>query len=409
MQVYYIFKALLLIFFTVKSTEETKLGSSPTKAIQIEINKGHSKPTTFTIIATRTFQDEVENIKLNLERSKRFIYVQDKTKSERLILVKQEPNGQISVEIIDNVQHQSLRKFLMKQLNNDTQLIACNEIYQVLTHEKGIFKDKLILTIYTKKNTCELYSINSNLTNLEKICDNKVQNLLDLFLCDNKIFLSKYTKKDQAFSILYFDPESKTFYNVFTIQGTAVYAPVVYDREIYVAVTDHATTGIFKRPFTGSKTYTSFSAFMKDPTVITVTNVPGRIATAPTVNQGKIAFCADFNGRPSIYLYPNKRISSDEGSYFDPSINNNNLAAIKILQGQFNLVLINLKNGIEKTLLTKYYIARPTWSPCGNWIAVSCRDKDCKDIILLIHKTGKYTMKIQTNHKIKNIIWMKGQ
>lgn len=400
-----ILKSITLIMILTTATKNSEL-KEKAESIKIEVTQGRSTPISFTIISN--FQELSQTIVKNLETSKRFVQSAEKSNADFVIKIKEEANGKISVEIIDVKQHLSLQKILINKINKKSQLKICNSIYEACTHEKGIFLDTLIFTVYVGKNQYAIYALNSDQSNLRKICDESIKNLFDLFLCDNKIFLSKYIKKDQAFSLLFFEPSSKTFYNVFTIKSSSVYAPVVYDREIYVAVTDNDTTGIYKKAFIGSTTYKSFKDFISDPTVSVITRVPGRIATAPTVSQGKIAFCADYNGRPSIYLYPNKRVSSEDGSYFDPNIKENSLAAIKIYQGKFHLVLINLNNGIERTLLSKYFIGRPTWSPCGNWIAVSCRDHGQKDIIYLIHKTGKYVRTIQTNYKIKNIIWMTG-
>ncbi|WP_342261982.1 hypothetical protein [Alphaproteobacteria bacterium endosymbiont of Tiliacea citrago] len=401
MQLFYIF---LLLISKLESIYE------PENAIRIEVNTGNSKPISVFIVSTADLKNFKDSLQYNLEKCKRFKVIQNKSKSSYNIIIKKEfidDQEKTSIEVFDVQENRAIKKFFVKNIQPENFLKICDLIYKILTHEEGIFRNKLILAIASEPNKCELFSIKSNLTDFKKICDEKINNLQDLFLCDNKIFLCKFTKEDKAFSIMFFDPIDKNFYNVFTIKSASVYAPAVYDREIYIAVTDHDTTGIFKQPFTGSKTYNSFEDFLKDPTVTTVTSIKGKIATAPTANQGKIAFCADYEGAPSIYLYPNRKISSSEGSYFDPALKDSSLAAIKIYKGEFYLVLINLKNGIEKTLVKKYFIARPTWSPCGNWIAVSCRDKGKKDVILLVHKTGKYIMTIQTNHKIKNIIWMK--
>lgn len=380
-----------------------------TDLINIKVTQGKTKPITFNVISSPEFQNISKTLKFNLEQSKRFIFNTKKEGNDVSILIRRDVNKKIVIEIKDNITHKTIKSFSIKNFDKNSELKVCNKVYKILTGEPGIFEDKLIITVSSKKNSYNLYQLDSNLTNLKKISSKPIYNALDIFLCDGKIFLSQFQRKDKAFAILYFNPQKQTYYEVFKINSASVYAPVVDDREIYIAVSDNGTTGIYKTLFTGSKQYKSFSEFRQDPSVTTVTKVNNRIATNPTVENGRIAFCADYNGRPSIYVYPHRRISSNDGSYFDPSLKNNNLAAIKIANGQFHLVLINLKNGMEKKLLTKFFIGRPTWSPCGNWIAVSCRDSGQKDIVLLVHITGKYIMKIQTNHKIKNILWMKGK
>lgn len=122
-------------------------------------------------------------------------------------------------------------------------------------------------------------------------------------------------------------------------------------------------------------------------------------------------FCSNAHGRPALFLakanQEHKQISDPNATYYDPALfGEHKVAAVKICDGQFNLVVIDLTTGAEKTLFSKYYIAKPVWSPCGNWLAISCRARGEKDEILLIHKSGQYTRKIESAYSAKSPVWI---
>lgn len=380
--------------------------------LAIEISSAKIKNATFSI---KSNDAELEKkIKHNLVLTNRFRYgvsseenASNSSKNVDLLIVIKSANGFAKVELVDVLQNRTIHAFSIEMINQKESIKEiCNQIYSTWLNEPGLFKTAIIFASNITKDLATLSQINYAETNVKTI-SSPISYLSDLMFMNSKIFITKFCPKKRGFGVYTYDKTRKIFSRVISIQNSSIFSPFVYKNLLYISACANGTTGIYSIPTAyEKKQFANFKEFKEDPQVKIVSRTPGKIATSLSVTEFGTFVCNNYNSTPMIVKMPNTVVSNSSGSYFNSIANGSKIAAIKTSNGAFHLVVINLQTKKEVTLLSKYYIEKPSWSPCGNWIAVSFREKNQKNMIALIHKSGKYTQIIPLESNATNPIWV---
>lgn len=387
--------------------------------LSIDITAGKIKTTTFAISGNS--QEICNKVKSNLVLTKRFKNIECETDLIKMqkfgvdlfikIVIMQD---HIRLEIFDILQKKQIKTINISiEENNNfnsfkeeafTDLIS-NIVYQAWFNEEGIFNTKIIFASAIEPNLTCLNSLNYT-DEKSKCISGPISYLESLTTANKMIYLTKFSTQSRGFAIFRFNLKLKKFFKVASIENTSIFSPFVESDSLYVSASKKGTTSIYILPNTKSNLkFKTFSEFEKESVMIKKGNKT--INTGFNKKNEIEVYTSDCFGRPAILNKQNKKISSENGVYFEPTLfGKEKIAAIKIFQKQFHLVTIDLKTSEEKILLSKYYIGKPSWSPCGNWIAVSCKNRFEKEKIILIHKTGKYTREIEGETDLKNPVWI---
>lgn len=380
----------------------------------IEISSGKARASVFSIYGTNI--EACENIKNKLVSTKRFVFTTPKSESklkqeelDLIIKIINLENENIKVEIYDVLQKKMIKSFAVTGGTFEEKMIEiANKIYKTWVLEDGMFNSYLICSQDIGGNFFTLAKLDAFSEKSDSISP-PISYLNDLVLVKNKIFIIKFSTQKRGFAIFSFNEKKRSFFKIISIQSGSVFSPAIYDNQLYISATNSNTTGIYAIPFNGTKEYSSFKEFENSYDVKTITKIYGKIASSIIIIGGKKIFCANYEGKNAIFILPNQKISNSKASYFDcTSLSDKKILAIKAEdKNTRSLVIIDLETGIEKKIFSKYYIGKPSPSPCGNWIAISCRNKEEKDYIVLIHKNGKYYKEIRLKHPTKHVLWVK--
>lgn len=376
-------------------------------AIAIEISSGRAKITTFSISCNN--EKLAETIKKNLAITKRFQHVKTENNLEtagvdvfiKLTLIE----NKIHVEIFDVLQKKLTRNFFVEGQNEDVINTISNEIYKTWLGEEGSF-DSTIL--FASRVTKDLSVISQQDYTLEqsKIISSPISYLSNIICANNRIYITRFCPRRRGFSIFSYKKSTKQFSRILSIHSESVFAPAIYNGTLYVSAAYQGTTGIYAIDNQG-KDFSDFKKFESQARLIT--KLPKKIATSINIFNDTVIFCCNYHGIPGIFIKQKqtnalKQISSSQAAYYDPTMfEDQKIAAIKTQNQLFHLVVIDLKTLAEKTLLSKYYISKPAWSPCGNWVAVSCKNRGEKERVIIIHKDGKYIRDLSEG---ANPIWV---
>lgn len=397
-----IFSSLILVFVT--------LAQAP---VVIDINAGSTRITTFSI--TGSDEELKSKIKDNLISSKRFKHIHPegnaadlKNAGVDLLLSCKKENGKYIVQVFDVMQNKKLRiiEAQITQSKKGIHMIS-DKIYELWLKEPGIFQTAFIYSAYVSANLSSIAKVDFQAENNENL-STPISYMANLRLFNNKLIFSHFSVKNRGFAIFAFNLNTKKFERLITIKNISAFSPEPNGNKLLISASAKGTTGIYEVLNPNNLRYMNFSAFEKSPNIRTLLKAPGRISTSATAYENLIYYCADFTGRPQIFKYPKERISTGSGAYFDPVLfKNEKIAALKVADGSFNLIVINLKTGEETRLTSHYFIGRPTWSPCGNWVAASFRERGKKDAIIAVHTSGKYSKIIELPRAARTPIWVK--
>lgn len=390
--------------------------------ISIEISAGKIKTTTFAITCNNP--NIAQEIQKKLEHTRRFkkincdISIKSmQTAGVDLFIKLSLIEGIIYGEIHDVMQKKKIEEFEIKLTPQNDKAFnkIANHIYQAWIAEPGIFDTSIIASADIDLNLSTLMKINYSNPNLKRISP-PIAYLSTIISAGNNILITKFCTKNRGFAIFSYDTEKKDFHRILSIKNGSVFSPIYHNNQLYFSAANENTTAIYyiNQPKEYVK-YNNFNNFESSAYVKQLTKIPNRIATSINVHNNIAIFCSNKNGKSAIFsmnLQKKERprqISAPENAYYDPALfSNQKVAAIKTSEGKFHLILIDLgkAESSEKILISKYYLSKPCWSPCGNWIAVSGREKDEKDQIILIHKSGKYMHTIFSNEPLKNPVWI---
>lgn len=416
---------LLILLISLLSINQIQANLNSKEKLSIEISSGTTKIATFAISSNN--KRIAQQITDQLEICKRFKNVSNPTALQNMkqsgidMFIKATLiEGKIEIEIYDILQSKNIRAFSIQtkgeitqpQLNEIT-----NEIYKTWTNEPGIFNTSIIFATVISKEVYTLEQQEYTKTQSHRVSP-PVSYLSSINEHENLILFTKFCSTSRGYSIFSYNPYAKQFKRMLAIASGTVFAPFIHQGNLYVSASAHSTTGLYKisNPFI-SKTFNNFRAFEQSPSIKTILKVPSRIATSITMFENLAAYCTNIKGKAAIFtakisndgmLMEAQQVSSQEGAYYEPVLfENQKIAAVKTHNGNFYLVLIDLSTKTEKTLFTNYYIGKPSFSPCGNWIAVSTRAQNAQDQILLIHKSGKYHRLLNCPLSAKYPIWIK--
>ena len=376
--------------------------------VSIEINSGKTKIATFAVECNDPNLGSAISNRLIL--TSRFAKADENSCDLRIKITY--ANIQAKVEIFDILQKKNLKSFNVtcvdkKELTNE----IANQIYITWLNEPGLFKSTLIFARAINSNLKILSSLEFS-ENCAKDISSPISYLSDLLPVNNSIFITKFCVKSRGFAIFNYDRYKKRFGKIISIKNGSVFSPFVIDNTLYVSASNKGTTGIFsiENPLHTHR-FSSYENFEKNLTEII--KVPKKIATSLAINEIGSVFCANFNGTPSLFYSSSKKISiasnkkiSTNGAYYDPTLFGSSIAAIKIFEKKFHLIVFNLQTKTENILFSKYHIGKPCWSPCGKWLCVSFREKGENNKIALIHKSGRYVRVISSSENLTNPIWV---
>jgi len=401
-----IFLATSLPFFGLNAAKQES-----DAILAIEISSAKVKSATFTISSNDS--DLEQKIKNNLKFTGRFKFatftpdVNELRKNGVDILVRvKSANGFVKIEIFDIMQNRQIQEFSLDLVNRgETIKEICNQIYSSWLNEPGLFKTAIIFSYVLNKNLSLLSQI-PYADNQTRILSGPISYINDLVFINSQIFITKFSPKHRSFGIYAYEKNRKIFTRIINIKNSSVFCPFSYKNQLYVSASNSGTTGIYSLPLNyPTREFANFNTFSSDKNVKKISKIHAKIATSMNVNEFGSFFCNNYNGRPKIAKLPNIVVSG-KGAYFNPVLNGTKIAAIKLENGMFHLILINLQTKKETTLLSHYFIDKPCWSPCGNWIAVSCREKGGKNHIILVHRSGKYAQTLPIDGNATNPIWV---
>ncbi len=382
--------------------------------IAIEISSGKTKTTTFAI--TSNNETLANKIKKKLEFTRRFKHIVSEISAAKMqaagidMFIKISLiEEKINVEIYDVLQKKLLKSITITgDISQEYTLNEiANQVYKHWINEPGIFNTAIIAISDIGNDLSTL--VQAKYGNTKTTCISPPIAYLNSIIKANAcIYITKFCTKKRGFGIFSYDWHTKHFYRILGITNGSVFAPALFNGKLYISASSKGTTGIYSLPHLGEyKQFADFAQFEKDPNTKKIAKFPNKIATSINVNNKMTIFCSNSQGAPAIFSSNNTQLSSSSGAYYDPCLfEDQKIAAIKSQNGQFHLVIIDLVTKTERTLLSKYFISKPSWSPCGNWIAVSVREKGENDYIILLHKSGKYQRVIAGETPLKNPIWI---
>jgi len=403
--------------------------------IAIEISSGKTKTATFLIECNNAII--AHKIKTKLEFTRRFKQItcahhqMEKMQSAgidmfiKVIMVAQSSTlgsgpvikqNNIQVEIYDVIQKKLMKTITISHNGNmvDTINEISNRIYHAWITEPGVFNTAIVAINDIGEDLSTLVEIPYTQTSITCISP-PVSYLSTILNVKNEIYLTKFCVKKRGLAIFSYKKASKKFFRILSIEYGSVFSPAIYNGMLYVSGSFKGTTGIYSLPSENEcKQFTNFQEFESNKNTKNVVKIPNKIATSININGQLVIFCSNMHGRPAIFKSMSDKSASNvqisqntSAAYYDPALFENiKVAAIKSMDGQFHLVIIDLATNSERTLLSKYYISKPAWSPCGNWLAVSAREKGENDAIILIHKSGKYQQVIKTSTPLRNPVWI---
>lgn len=391
--------------------------------ICIEISSGKIKNTIFAINCNN--EQIAQSVSKTLETTNRLKQIKGSNSISnmqnlgidifiRILLIE----NRLEIEIYDIMQKKMIRTFKIIAKNGITQSMInqiANEIYFTWFNEQGIFNTSIIFINDILPDLSILSQIDySKQQILTK--SSPISYLSSIVFAQNKIFLTKFCTKKRGFSIFSYLKESKQFFRILSIEHGCVFSPAIYQNKLYVSASNNGTTGVYEISLENkhiNHEFKNFQEFEKDPNNNLVIKIPNKIATSINIYKDLAIYCCNQNGQPALFkaklvnskLTNHQQISGT--NYYEPALfMDKKIAAIKTANSMFHLVIIDLATNEEKTLISKYYISQPAWSPCGNWIAFSAREKGEKDKIIIIHKSGKYPKIVENIHGARNPIWI---
>lgn len=407
--------------------------------IAIEISSGKTKTATFLIECSNPIL--AHKIKTKLEFTRRFKQItcanhqMEKMQAAgidmfiKVIMVAQSSTlgsgpvikqNNIQVEIYDVIQKKLMKTITISHTTNiaDTINEIANRIYSAWITEPGIFNTSIVAINDIGQDLSTLVEIPYTHTSITCISP-PVSYLSTILNVKNEIYLTKFCVKKRGLAIFSYRKASKQFFRVLSIEYGSVFSPAIYNDMLYVSGSFKGTTGIYSLPSGNEcKQFKNFQEFECSKNTRNIVKIPSKIATSININSQLVIFCSNMHGRPAIFKHIrdasassvdcNTQISQNtSAAYYDPALFENiKVAAIKSMDGQFHLVIIDLATNSERTLLSKYYISKPAWSPCGNWLAVSAREKGENDVIVIIHKSGKYQQVISAPTSLRSPVWI---
>ena len=79
---------------------------------------------------------------------------------------------------------------------------------------------------------------------------------------------------------------------------------------------------------------------------------------------------------------------------------------VKVNKGLFTLSILDLASSLETDLDSNYFVSKPSWSDCGNWVVASSRAMGKRNVLNIYHVASGFKSKIEINHPARLPVWI---
>lgn len=324
-----------------------------------------------------------------------------------LLLILKKKKDVFEVKVIDVMQGKEI-KFNVSDEGTLNQVAnaLCDKVYSLWFKEPGIFSSSILYAKEIGKNLFRFAETSID-GSLSKVLSPPISYLTTFSVWNGKILFTKFSSKSRGFAVFTYDVQKNEFIRLVSIKNASVFAPVISAGEAFVSVAYKGTTSIYSLSLAKKTNFKSFDEFEKFNGVTKVTGRKGRIATSPSIYKDNFVFCANYLWRAKIFKLPNEKIVSSDAAYYDPVLfKNQKIGMVKVNKGLFTLSILDLASSLETDLDSNYFVSKPSWSDCGNWVVASSRAMGKRNVLNIYHVASGFKSKIEINHPARLPVWI---